>query len=166
MARPRMRSEIAGYGLAADEIRNRGSWLSIGCIVREAPSTSRALQRARRAIVGAVCCRPMRRGACDAVSACAPRRQKGGSRSVSGSPLCMFWLGQQDSKLHNWYQKPGSCHWTMAHRRTMRTRNASVSAARAFVNRQRGPNPLRNSQGTQAEWRLHRRLRVRCDRAR
>lgn len=27
-----------------------------------------------------------------------------------------MWLGQQDSNLHNWYQKPGSCHWTMAQR--------------------------------------------------
>ena len=27
-----------------------------------------------------------------------------------------IWLGQQDSNLHNWYQKPGSCHWTMAQR--------------------------------------------------
>jgi hypothetical protein len=26
----------------------------------------------------------------------------------------MRWLGQQDSNLHNWYQKPGSYHWTMA----------------------------------------------------
>lgn len=24
------------------------------------------------------------------------------------------WLGQQDSNLHSWYQKPESCHWTMA----------------------------------------------------
>ena len=32
-------------------------------------------------------------------------------KAVSFSEI---WLGQQDSNLHNWYQKPGSCHWTMA----------------------------------------------------
>lgn len=34
-------------------------------------------------------------------------------KAVSFSEI---WLGQQDSNLHNWYQKPGSCHWTMAQR--------------------------------------------------
>lgn len=34
-------------------------------------------------------------------------------KAVSSSNI---WLGQQDSNLHNWYQKPGSCHWTMAQR--------------------------------------------------
>ena len=38
-------------------------------------------------------------------------QQKNRPKAVS---LPNRWLGQQDSNLHNWYQKPGSCHWTMA----------------------------------------------------
>ena len=30
--------------------------------------------------------------------------------------LFVLWLGQQDSNLHSWHQKPESCHWTMAQR--------------------------------------------------
>ena len=41
------------------------------------------------------------------------RQQKNRPKAVSFSNI---WLGQQDSNLHNWYQKPGSCHWTMAQR--------------------------------------------------
>ncbi len=39
--------------------------------------------------------------------------KKNRPKAVSFSNI---WLGQQDSNLHNWYQKPGSCHWTMAQR--------------------------------------------------
>lgn len=42
-----------------------------------------------------------------------PARQQKTARRRFRSQL---WLGQQDSNLHNWYQKPGSCHWTMAQR--------------------------------------------------
>lgn len=30
------------------------------------------------------------------------------------------WLGQQDSNLHSWYQKPESYHWTMAQFRNIK----------------------------------------------
>ena len=47
------------------------------------------------------------------IRACTCRATKNRPKAVSFSNI---WLGQQDSNLHNWYQKPGSCHWTMAQR--------------------------------------------------
>lgn len=36
------------------------------------------------------------------------------SRIPASASRTQNWLGQQDSNLHSWYQKPESYHWTMA----------------------------------------------------
>lgn len=114
----RIRTEIRAYTCRATKNRPKAVSFSIMAGPAGFPRSTSALP------LGASACRQIPKNVPQArfLYGISPHRFEpfASGKATKNRPKAIsfsnIWLGQQDSNLHNWYQKPGSCHWTMAQR--------------------------------------------------